>query len=96
MRTERIARHGCIYVPGEREESYRLLQNRAMPDGLRTILHFIIVQGTQLRWLLQKFVDRIGEREERLMILKKAISSLLGDDDQASISFIFEELLNKN
>jgi transcription initiation factor TFIID subunit 1 len=45
--------------------------------------------------LLQKCVDRIGEREERLMMLEKAINPLLGDDDQASLSFIFEEFLNQ-
>lgn len=44
--------------------------------------------------LLQKCIDRIAEKEDKLMLLEKAINPLLGDDDQASLSFIFEQFLN--
>ncbi|XP_070491239.1 transcription initiation factor TFIID subunit 1 [Chironomus tepperi] len=44
--------------------------------------------------LLQKCIDRIAEKEEKLMYLEKAINPLLGDDDQASLSFIFEQFMN--
>lgn len=44
--------------------------------------------------LLQKCIDRIAEKEDKLMLLEKAINPLLGDDDQASLSFIFEKFLN--
>jgi len=43
--------------------------------------------------LLQKCVDRLAEREDKLMLLEKAINPLLGDDDQAALSFIFEKFL---
>lgn len=44
--------------------------------------------------MLQKCVDRLGEKEERLMRLEKAINPLLDDDDQVALSFIFEKLIN--
>lgn len=44
--------------------------------------------------LLQKCVDRLAEKESKLMFLEKAINPLLGDDDQAALSFIFEKFLN--
>ena len=44
--------------------------------------------------LLQKCVERIGSKEDKLMLLEKAINPLLGDDDQAALSFIFEKFLN--
>lgn len=46
------------------------------------------------RRLLQKCVDRLAEREDKLMLLEKVINPLLGDDDQAALSFIFKEFLN--
>lgn len=44
--------------------------------------------------MLQKCVDRLAEKEERLMRLEKAINPLLDDDDQVALSFIFEKLVN--
>lgn len=43
--------------------------------------------------LLEKCVNRLGEKEDKLMMLEKAINPLLGDDDQAALSFIFEKFL---
>lgn len=45
--------------------------------------------------MLQKCVDCLAEKEERLMRLEKAINPLLDDDDQVALSFIFEKLLNE-
>lgn len=44
--------------------------------------------------MLQKCVDRLADKEERLMRLEKAINPLLDDDDQVALSFIFEKLIN--
>jgi transcription initiation factor TFIID subunit 1 len=44
--------------------------------------------------LLQKCLDRIAEKDDKIMMLEKAINPLLGDDDQVSLSFIFEKFLN--
>lgn len=44
--------------------------------------------------MLQKCVDCLAEKEERLMRLEKAINPLLDDDDQVALSFIFENILN--
>lgn len=45
--------------------------------------------------MLQKCVERLAEKEERLMRLEKAINPLLDDDDQVALSFIFEKLINE-
>lgn len=44
--------------------------------------------------MLQKCVERLAEKEDRLMRLEKAINPLLDDDDQVALSFIFEKLIN--
>lgn len=44
--------------------------------------------------MLQKCVDRLAEKEDRLMRLEKAINPLLDDDDQVALSFIFEKLVS--
>lgn len=44
--------------------------------------------------MLQKCVDRLAEKEDRLMRLEKAINPLLDDDDQVALSFIFEKLIS--
>jgi transcription initiation factor TFIID subunit 1 len=46
------------------------------------------------RRLLQKCIDRLGQKEDKLMKLEKLINPLLGDDDQASLSYIFETFLS--
>lgn len=45
--------------------------------------------------LLQRCIDRLEQKEEKLMKLEKLINPLLGDDDQASLSYIFETFLNE-
>lgn len=44
--------------------------------------------------MLQRCVDRLAEREERLIRLEKAINPLLDDNDQVALSFIFEKIIN--
>lgn len=44
--------------------------------------------------MLQKCVERLGEKEERLMRLEKAINPLLDDNDQVAFTFILDNVLN--
>lgn len=44
--------------------------------------------------MLQKCIERLAEKEERLMRLEKAINPLLDDNDQVALSFIFEKLVS--
>ena len=39
-------------------------------------------------------VERLGEKEDRLMRLEKAINPLLDDNDQVALSFILENVVN--
>lgn len=44
--------------------------------------------------MLKKCAKLLGEREDRLMRLEKAINPLLDDDDQVALSFIFEKVVD--
>lgn len=44
--------------------------------------------------MLNKCVERLGEKEERLMRLEKAINPLLDDDDQVALTFILDNVVN--
>lgn len=46
--------------------------------------------------MLEKCVEGLGEREDRLIRLEKAINPLLDDNDQVALSFIFERIVNTN
>lgn len=39
-------------------------------------------------------VDRLDEKEERLMRLEKAINPLLDDNDQVALTFILDNVIN--
>lgn len=39
-------------------------------------------------------VERLAEKEERLMRLEKAINPLLDDDDQVALTFILDNVVN--
>lgn len=39
-------------------------------------------------------VERLGEKEERLMRLEKAINPLLDDNDQVALTFILDNVVN--
>lgn len=40
-------------------------------------------------------VDRLAEKEDKLMRLEKVINPLLDDDDQVALSFILTNIVNK-
>jgi len=40
-------------------------------------------------------VDRLHEKEERLMLLEKAINPLLDDNDQVALTFILDNVVGK-
>lgn len=44
--------------------------------------------------MLQKCVERLGEKEERLMRLEKAINPLLDDNDQVALTYILDNVVN--
>ena len=44
--------------------------------------------------MLNKCVERLGEKEERLMKLEKAINPLLDDNDQVALTFILDNVIN--
>lgn len=46
--------------------------------------------------LLHKCLERLKQREDKLMMLEKAINPLLGDNDQDSLSHIFKLFMEKN
>lgn len=45
------------------------------------------------RRMLQKCVDRLAEREDRLIRLEKVINPLLDDNDQVALSFVFDKIV---
>ena len=44
--------------------------------------------------MLETCVQRLGEKEDRLMRLEKAINPLLDDDDQVALTFILDNVVN--
>ncbi|XP_043674036.1 transcription initiation factor TFIID subunit 1 isoform X1 [Vespula pensylvanica] len=44
--------------------------------------------------MLETCVDRLGEKEDRLMRLEKAINPLLDDNDQVALTFILDSVVN--
>lgn len=44
--------------------------------------------------MLSVCVERLGEKEERLMRLEKAINPLLDDNDQVAFTFILDNVVN--
>ncbi|VEN63707.1 unnamed protein product [Callosobruchus maculatus] len=44
--------------------------------------------------MLNKCVERLGEKEDRLMRLEKAINPLLDDNDQVALTFILDNVVN--
>lgn len=45
--------------------------------------------------MLQTCVDRLAEKEDKLMRLEKVINPLLDDDDQVALSFILSSIVSK-
>lgn len=46
------------------------------------------------RNMLDKCVEKLGEKEDRLMRLEKAINPLLDDNDQVALTFILDNVVN--
>lgn len=44
--------------------------------------------------MLNRCVERLGEKEDRLMRLEKAINPLLDDNDQVALTFILDNVVN--
>lgn len=44
--------------------------------------------------MLSLCVDRLDEKEDRLMRLEKAINPLLDDNDQVALTFILDNVVN--
>lgn len=44
--------------------------------------------------MLSKCVERLAEKEERLMRLEKAINPLLDDNDQVALTYILDNVVN--
>lgn len=67
----------------------QIVENCILYNGLK---HALTAASQRM---LQKCVECVAEKEERLIRLEKAINPLLDDDDQVALSFIFEKLLNE-
>ncbi|XP_059612108.1 transcription initiation factor TFIID subunit 1 isoform X2 [Phlebotomus argentipes] len=65
----------------------QIVENSTVYNGPKNLLTIAAQR------MLQKCVDKLAEKEERLMRLEKAINPLLDDDDQVALSFIFEKLM---
>lgn len=44
--------------------------------------------------MMTKCVERLGEKEDRLMRLEKAINPLLDDNDQVALTYILDNVVN--
>lgn len=66
----------------------QIVENSSLYNGPNNVL----TMASQR--MLSKCVERLAEKEEKLMRLEKAINPLLDDDDQVALSFIFEKLVN--
>lgn len=66
----------------------QIVENSSLYNGPAHTLTFAAKR------MLQRCVDRLADREERLIRLEKAINPLLDDNDQVALSFIFEKIVN--
>ncbi|XP_046390335.1 transcription initiation factor TFIID subunit 1 [Ischnura elegans] len=66
----------------------QIVENSTFYNGAKSSL------TVAARRMLSLCVERLGEREERLMRLEKAINPLLDDDDQVALTFILDSVVN--
>lgn len=66
----------------------QIVENSTMYNGAKSSL------TVAARRMLETCVERLGEREERLMRLEKAINPLLDDNDQVALTFILDSVVN--
>ncbi|XP_069701181.1 transcription initiation factor TFIID subunit 1 isoform X2 [Periplaneta americana] len=66
----------------------QIVENSTLYNGAKSSL----TVAARRMWTL--CVERLGEKEERLMRLEKAINPLLDDNDQVALSFILDNVVN--
>lgn len=67
----------------------QIVENSVLYNGEQSQL------TTSARKMLDLCIERLSEKEERLMRLEKAINPLLDDDDQVAFSYVFETVINE-
>ncbi|XP_063911046.1 transcription initiation factor TFIID subunit 1 isoform X2 [Zophobas morio] len=66
----------------------QIVENSTLYNGAKSSL------TVAAQRMLNKCVERLGEKEERLMKLEKAINPLLDDNDQVALTFILDNVIN--
>lgn len=66
----------------------QIVENSALYNGAKSSL------TVAAKKMLSVCVDRLAEKEERLMRLEKAINPLLDDNDQVAFTFILDNVVN--
>ncbi|KAG5898078.1 hypothetical protein JTB14_001783 [Gonioctena quinquepunctata] len=66
----------------------QIVENSSLYNGMKSSL------TVAAQRMLDKCVERLGEKEDRLMRLEKAINPLLDDNDQVAFTFILDNVLN--
>ncbi|KAK7790672.1 hypothetical protein R5R35_002446 [Gryllus longicercus] len=66
----------------------QIVENSTLYNGAKSSL------TVAAKRMLSLCVERLGEKEERLMRLEKAINPLLDDDDQVALTFILDNVVN--
>lgn len=74
-----------------------LARNQALVDVQRSIFFLGAKSSLTLaaKRMLQVCVDRLAEKEDKMMRLEKAINPLLDDDDQVALSYILDSIVSK-
>nr|XP_018902266.1 PREDICTED: transcription initiation factor TFIID subunit 1-like [Bemisia tabaci] len=65
----------------------QIIENSTLYNGAKSSL------TVAAKRMLQLCVDRLSEKEERLMRLEKVINPLLDDDDQVALSYVFDNIV---
>lgn len=66
----------------------QIVENSTLYNGAKSSL------TVAAKRMLDTCVERLGEKEDRLMRLEKAINPLLDDDDQVALTFILDNVVN--
>lgn len=66
----------------------QIVENSTLYNGAKSSL------TVAAKRMLETCVDRLGEKEDRLMRLEKAINPLLDDNDQVALTFILDNVVN--
>ncbi|XP_066586394.1 transcription initiation factor TFIID subunit 1 isoform X2 [Prorops nasuta] len=66
----------------------QIVENSTLYNGVKSSL------TVAAKRMLETCVDRLAEKEDRLMRLEKAINPLLDDNDQVALTFILDNVVN--